>query len=599
MNVADFIVNFLSEKGVDTVFMVTGGQAMFLNDAVYRSKHITPIFTHHEQAASMAAEAYGRVKGEIGVAMVTAGPGAINALNGVVGAWADSSPMVVISGQSALSNVSYMEESKIRQLGLQGIYTEPIVKSVTKYFKTIDDPAKILYYLQKAYFLATSGRKGPVWLEVPLDIQRMEVPTKILFSFKPEVAPNKLRGLEKDVLGVLSLFYKSKRPLLLVGQGVRLAGGVEEFKKLLSKLNIPVITSRLGIDLVESDDKLFVGRPGLYSDRAGNFAVQNADLILSVGARLDTGIVGYDAPDWGRLAKKIVVDIDQKELSKPGVKIFKKIKADAKEFLTALNNSFDAKRLPDFSDWVSRCNDWKKRYPMVLESYKKERPVNSYLFTEKLSEASSPGDTIVIDTSSCFHVSCQTWKIKKNQRLITTGGISTMGYWVAAIGACMASGKQTTIVITGDGSLQMNVQEFATIKQNKLPIKVFVLNNNGYLLIRHTQKTHLGGRFLGESPKSGLWCPNPLDIAKAYKIKSFNINSPIGMEKKIMAALKYPGPVICNVESPEWQLVIPRISSEKQADGSMLSKPYEDLYPFLSPKELAANLSSEFPKQDK
>ncbi len=598
MNVADFIVNFLTGKGVSTIFMVAGGQAMFLNDAVYRSKKITPIFTHHEQAASMSAEAYGRVKGDIGVAMVTAGPGAINALNGVVGAWTDSAPMIVISGQSALSNVTYMQESKIRQLGLQGIFTEPLVKSVTKYFKTVDDPAKILYCLEKAYFLATTGRKGPVWLEIPLDIQRMKVPIKILEKFIPETKKNNVWNYKKDISDVISLIAKSKRPLILAGQGIRLSGGEEEFIKFLGKVNIPVITTRLGIDLLESDNKLFVGRPGIYGDRAGNFAVQNADLILCVGARLDTGIVGYDAKDWGRNAKIIVVDIDEKELNKPGVKIYKKINADAKEFLTKLNAVIEKKGLPKFDSWVKRCHNWKTRYPMVLESYKKEAPVNSYLFTEELSKVSSPLDVIVIDTSSCFHVSCQTWKIKKGQRLITTGGISTMGYWVAAIGACMASGKKRTIVITGDGSLQMNIQEFATIKQNKLPIKVFVLNNNGYLLIRHTQKTHLGGRLLGESPKTGLWCPDPLKIAKAYEIKGFNIDSLRGIGAKIKEVLNFPGPAICNVSSPEWQQIIPRIASEKQADGSMLSKPYEDLFPFLSPKELASNINIGSSDQD-
>lgn len=598
MNVADFIVNFLTEKGVETIFMVAGGQAMFLNDAVYRSKKITPIFNHHEQAASMSAEAYGRVKGDIGVAMVTAGPGAINALNGVVGAWTDSAPMMVISGQSALSNVSYMQESKIRQLGLQGIFTEPLVKSVTKYFKTVDDPAKILYYLEKAYFLATTGRKGPVWLEIPLDIQRMEVPIKILEKFVPENKNKNVWNFKRDVSEITSLIAKSKRPLILAGQGIRLSGGVEEFKKLLKKTDIPVITTRLGIDLLESDDKLFVGRPGIYGDRAGNFAVQNADLILCVGARLDTGIVGYDAKDWGRNSKNIVVDIDNKELNKPGVEIYKKINADAKEFLTKLNAEIGQNSLPNFDSWIKRCNDWKLKYPMVLPTYKRELPVNSYLFTEELSKVSSSGDIIVVDTSSCFHVSCQTWKIKKGQRFITTGGISTMGYWVAAIGACMAGAKKRTIVITGDGSLQMNVQEFATIKQNRLPVKVFVLNNKGYLLIRHTQKTHLGGRLLGESPKTGLWCPDPLKIAKAYEIKSFNIDSPRGIEAKIKEVLEYAGPAICNVDSPQWQQIIPRIASEKQADGSMLSKPYEDLFPFLNPKELASNISIESSDQD-
>ncbi len=592
MNVADFIIKYLAEKGVDTVFMITGGQAMFLNDAVFRNKKIAPIFTHHEQAAGMAAEAFGRISGKIGVAMVTAGPGAINVLNGVVGAWADSAPMLVLSGHSSLANVDYMEKSKIRQIGLQGINVKPFAKPITKYFKTVDDPAKILYYLEKAFYLATNGRTGPVWLEVPLDIQRMEVPEKILERFNSPTRSD-LQGMTKaDVLKTISLIYKSQRPLILVGQGVRIAGAQDSFLQFMRKTNVPVITTRLGIDLIESDNRLFVGRPGLYGDRAGNFAVQNADLIIAVGARLDTGIVGYDAGDWGRNAKKIVVEIDPEELDKPGIKIFLKIRSDANLFFKTINSKLTKNRMGDFKQWIATCADWKKKYPMVLPKYYKEKPVNSYLFTEKLSEAASSHDTIVIDTSSCFHVSCQTWKVKRGQRFLTTGGISTMGYWVAATGACMAKGRDRTIVITGDGSLQMNVQEFATLKQNRLPIKVFVLNNNGYLLIRHTQKTHLGGRLMGESPKTGLWCPNPLEIAKAYEIKSFDIQRTFGMEKIIKEALAWPGPVICNVASPQWQLIIPRVASEKRPDGSFFSKPYEDMFPFLSPDELASNMLS-------
>lgn len=592
MNVADFVIKYLTERGVDTVFMITGGQAMFLNDAVFRNKKITPIFTHHEQAAGMAAEAFGRIRGEIGVAMVTAGPGAINVLNGVVGAWADSAPMLVLSGHSSLANVDYMEKNKIRQIGLQGINVKPFAKPITKYFKTVDDPAKILYYLDKAFFLATSGRTGPVWLEVPLDVQRMEVPERILEKFNSPDKKDSQDITKEEVNKAVSLIYESKRPLILVGQGVRIAGAQDSFRQFIKKTNIPVITTRLGIDLIESDNRLFVGRPGLYGDRAGNFAVQNADLIIAVGARLDTGIVGYDAGDWGRNAKKIVVEIDPEELDKPGIKISLKIKSDADLFLKTINSKIDKNKLGDLTSWAATCVGWKRKYPMVLPEYHKEKKVNSYLFTEKLSEAAGNLDTIVIDTSSCFHVSCQTWNVKKGQRFLTTGGISTMGYWVAATGACMASGRGRTIVITGDGSLQMNVQEFATIKQNKLPIKVFVLNNNGYLLIRHTQKTHLEGRLMGESPKTGLWCPNPLEIAKAYEIKSFDIQRTFGMEKIIKEALVWPGPVICNVASPEWQLIIPRVASEKRPDGSFISKPYEDMFPFLSPDELASNMLS-------
>lgn len=590
MIVADYIVNFLQKKGVDTIFMITGGQAMFLNDAVFRAPKIKPVFNHHEQAAAMAAEAYSRIGNKLGVVMVTAGPGAINALNGVVGAYVDSAALMVISGQSSYATVSYMQETKIRQFGLQGINIAPIAKAVTKYFKTIDDPAKIQYYLEEAYFQAMSARTGPVWVEVPLDVQRMAVPIKLLEKFKPPRAVKSSGSLKKETSKTLDLLYKSQRPLFLVGQGVRSTRAHDEFSKVINRTKVPVVTTRLGIDLVESNNPLFVGRPGLYPDRAANFAIQNADLIICVGARLDTGIVGYDAKDWGRHAKKVVVDLDVEELNKPGINIDLKINRDLKDFLSELLLQLNIKKLPNLGKWASICSSWRKRYPMVLPSYKKERLVNSYYFTQRLSQQAESSDTIVVDTSSPFHVVCQTWDIKAGQRFLTTGGISTMGYWPSAIGACLTQRRGRTLVITGDGSLQMNIQELATIKQNKLPIKIFVINNKGYLLIRHTQKTHMEGRLMGESPKSGLWCPDISKVASAYKIHSVIINDTSQVDKKIKQVLSYPGPVLCDVKSPAWQLVIPRISSTRQSDGSMVSRPYEDLFPFLPPEELESNM---------
>ncbi|MCR4324854.1 MAG: thiamine pyrophosphate-binding protein [Candidatus Curtissbacteria bacterium] len=590
MTVADYIVKFLSDLLVKHVFMITGGQAMFLNDAVYKNKKIDGIFVHHEQAAGMAAEAYGRITGKLGVAMVTAGPGAINALNGVVGAWVDSAPMMVISGQSSLANVSYMQKTKIRQLGLQGINIEPIVKNVTKYFKTLDDPSDVRYNLEEAYLAATSGRKGPVWIEVPLDIQRMEVPVKLLKQY--EQSTNMISQVTSSELKkIYSVFSQSKRPLLLVGQGVRIAGAEEELRILYEKLGVPVVTTRLGIDLIESDNPLFVGRPGLYADRAANFAVQNADFIISIGARLDTGIVGYDAGDWGRNAFKVSVDVDKKELEKPGADIDITVNTDAKKFLSEFLQIGKFNEPGKHEAWRKTCQAWRKKYPMVLPSYKKQKLVNSYYFTEKLSDLASRGDVVVVDTSSIFHVASQTWMIKSGQRFLTTGGISTMGYWPAGIGACIGSGKRT-IIITGDGSLQMNIQELATVKQNKLPIKIFVINNGGYLLIRHTQKTHLGGRFMGESPKSGLLCPDLEKIAQAYGLRFVKIPSTTAVDEKIKMALEGDDPVLCEVMSPHWQLIIPRVASERRPDGSFVSRPYEDLFPFLEKDELLQNMSS-------
>src|SRR3989344_417272 len=353
MTVADYIIKFLANNGVETVFMITGGQAMFLNDAVFQTPKIKPVFNHHEQAAAMAAEAYSRISGKLGVAMVTAGPGAINVLNGVVGAYVDSAPVMIISGQSSYATVSYMQETKIRQFGLQGINIAPIAKTVTKYFRTIDDPARVQYYLEDAYYQATSGRTGPVWLEVPLDIQRMEVPKKLQDKFEIPKGMKPRSSLKKEVLKTLDLLYSSQRPLFLAGQGVRIAKAQDDFSKVINKAEIPTVTTRLGIDLIESSNPLFVGRPGLYPGRAANFAIQNADLIICVGARLDTGIVGYDAKDWGRHAKKVVVDIDIEEFNKPGINVDLKINGDAKDFLAELNSLVEIRKLQDITEWLA------------------------------------------------------------------------------------------------------------------------------------------------------------------------------------------------------------------------------------------------------
>jgi acetolactate synthase I/II/III large subunit len=594
MRVADYIFEYLAGKGVNTVFMVSGGQAMFLVDAVGQNKKLKLICTHHEQSAGMSAEAYARITGKPAVALVTAGPGSVNVINGVVGAWTDSAPIIVVSGQSALSYVEYQQAHPIRQFGIQGINIKPLVEKVTKYFVTVNDPAKILYYLGKAYHEATTGRPGPVWLDVPLDVQKLEVPERLLEEFVPERKVFDNQRLKEQVGQTYQLLGAAKRPVLLVGQGVRLADSVAEFIRLSESLNLPVLTARLGIDSINSDHRLYVGRPGNYGERSANFAVQGADLILVVGCRLASALVGHNPGDFGRNAKKVYVEIDQEELNKPGINnIVLKINDDAGRFLTEMLAQRAAFRLPDFSEWVKKCQHWKDKYPVVLPSYKAEKPVNSYYFTDKLSEAATAEDMVLVDTGSCFHVACQAWKIKQGQRFLTTGGLSSMGYWVAAIGACLANNKKRTICITGDGSLQMNIQEFATIKHNKLPIKVFIFNNNGYLLIRQTQKNFMEGRLVGEGPDSGVWCPDSLKIAAAYGIKGVRIDSVDGLEAKLAEVMAYDGPVICDVMMPEWQLIIPRTSSEKLPDGTLVARPYEDMFPFLDRQEFLSEMVTE------
>lgn len=590
MRVADFIFKFLSDRGVDTLFMVSGGQAMFLVDAVCRNKKFKVICTHHEQSAGMSADAYGRLTGKLGLALVTAGPGAMNITNGVVGGWTDSAPMMVVSGQSGLSYVQYQQDHPVRQFGIQGINIKPLVEKAVKYFITVDDPSKILYYMGKAYYLALNGRPGPVWVDVPLDVQKMEVPDGLLEEFVPPLEKGDNHILKEESVKLLDLLVNSKRPIILAGQGVRLANAVNEFQNFIGKLKVPVLTSRLGIDLINSNHELYVGRPGNYGERSANFAVQNSDLIISIGCRLASALVGHDPKNFGKHAKKIVIDIDEEELRKPGVKIDLKINYDVKRTLAQILKSAEKIKIPEFTSWVIQCNHWKKAYPVVLASYKNEEPVNSYYFTDKLCEYAGKDDMIIVDTGTCFHVACQVWKIKKGQRFLTTGGLSSMGYWAASIGGCLANKGRRTVVITGDGSLQMNIQELATIRHNNLPIKIIVFNNNGYLLIRHTQKNFMDGRLFGEGPSTGVWCPDSLKIAQAYAIKGVRINNVGEVEPKIREVMECDGPVLCDVMTPEWQLIIPRISSEKMPDGSLVAKPYEDMYPYLSKKELRKNM---------
>lgn len=596
MNVSEFIFDYFAKKGIDTTFMVTGGQAMWLNDAVGKNPNYQIICHHHEQAVAMAADAYGRIKNKPAISLVTAGPGSVNAMTGVVGGYTDSAPMIIISGQAALSFVKYQEETRIRQYGVQGINIKPLVENVTKYFITIDNTHKLEYYLEKAYHEATTGRPGPVWIDVPLDIQKSEVDVKHQEKYIPENEPEGRVTLNQAITHAYDLLKKAQRPVFLVGQGVSLSGARNEFYQYVNKVRIPVITARLGIDLIESDSDLYVGRPGNYGERSANFAIQNADLIISVGCRLASSLVGHNPKDFGRNAYIFIVDIDQKELDKPGPKIDYKAKLDCKDFFVKLTKELSNNTLPSYEAWVQLCKSWKEKYPVVQSEYKDETPVNSYYFTDKLSDLADNDANILVDTGSCFHVACQSWKLKKGQKFLTTGGLSSMGYWVAGIGACLANDRKNTIVITGDGSLQMNLQEFATIALNKLPIKVFVFNNNGYLLIRHTQNNFMEGRLVGEGPTSGVWCPDSLEIAKAYGIKAVRIDSIDHMEEKIKEVLEYDGPVICDVMTPEWQLLVPRIASDKLPDGTLVAKNYEDMFPYLPKEEVKANMVAE---QDK
>ena len=592
MNVSEYIFDYYNKKGVDSVFMVTGGQAMYLNDAVASNGKYNVICHHHEQACAMSADAYGRIKNKPAIALVTAGPGSVNAMNGVVGGYTDSSPMIVISGQANLSFVQYQEQTNIRQFGVQGINIKPLVQNVVKYFITIDDVTKVQYYLEKAWDAATTGRPGPVWLDVPLDIQRAEIPVDKQKTVKKTEIKTDLYILDKTVKSAVEKLKSSKRPVFLVGQGVSLAKAREEFLQLVEQVKIPVITARLGIDLIPTDSKYYVGRPGNYGERSANFGIQNADLIISIGCRMASSLVGHTPSMFGKNAYKIVIDIDQKELDKPGVDINEKACIDAKLFINELRKKISAESLPDYSEWVAKTNEWKEKYPVCQPEYKDEKPVNSYYFVNELSRLAPDTANILVDTGSCFHVACQTWKVKKGQQFLTTGGLSSMGYWCAGIGACIANDRKETIIITGDGSLQMNIQEFAPIHHNNLPIKTFILNNNGYLLIRSTQKNFMG-RYIGEGPATGVWCPDTAKIVAAYEIPYFKIDNVDKIEETVKKVFETKGPVICEVMTPEWQLLVPRITSEKMPDGRLVAHEYSDMFPFLDRDEYKDQMIAE------
>ncbi|WP_244563114.1 thiamine pyrophosphate-binding protein [Paenibacillus uliginis] len=586
MRVADYITNALYDAGGKHVFLVTGGMIMHLTDALYQHEKQTYVCCHHEQAVAMAAEAYGRYTGELGVAYVTAGPGALNTITGVAGAFIDSSPSIIVAGNS---KVSLAKIKGPRQFPLQGFDSLPIFDRITKYAVMLDDISKVKYEVQKCIHIAKSHRVGPVYLEVPVDLQGATFDPDLYEDYVPETTVEVCSNTDIQIEMVKEALLTSKRPCLLVGAGVRLAGAIEKFMTFIRKTGIPVLTSRLGMDLIDYHHHQFVGRPGTYGDRPANFTVQNADLLIVVGCRLGIGLVGYDFEDFGKKAKKIIVDIDDLELSKPSVIPDIAIKEDAKVFFDKMNAVIDNGSF-NYSAWVDQTQLWKRKYPVNLPEYSNEtQGINSYRAMTHFSERVGKDSTFVVDTGSCFHVHAQAFKVKLEQRHIITGGLSTMGYTPAAIGVSVAKGGNEVYCITGDGSFQMNLQELQTIAHYKLPIKFFLLNNGGYLLIRHTQNNFMEGRYIGESSDSGVGFASLEKVAETFGLGFMKISNLKELDEKIDDFIHYKGAMICEVMTPSNQLLIPRVASEKLADGTMVSKAFDDMFPFMSREEYYSN----------
>ena len=590
MKLSDYVVSFLENLRVKNIFILAGGGSMHLVDSVGRSKSIRYICNHHEQAATIAAEAYARLTNNIGVALVTSGPGGTNTITGVIGAWIDSIPILVISGQVKIET-TIINNTKLRQLGDQEINIIDIVRPITKYAVMVTNKNEIKYHLQKAIYLAKSGRPGPVWVDIPLDIQGAHIEKNSLKEY--DYTNDVKKDLDSKINTVINLLKKSKRPVIIAGNGIRLSHAVKEFRILVKKLKIPVISAFAGYDIISTANPYYFGRYGTIGQRAANFIVQNADLVLSIGTRMNIRAISYNYKVFAREAIKIAVDIDPMELKKPTLKIDLPILQDARRFIVDfLNNINNTQNMETKDKWLMKCLEYKNKYPNItLERKKINNFVDSYYFFKKLSVIANDGTIFIFGNGTACVSSYQSLDVKPNQRVIVNSGCATMGYDLpAAIGACFGNNKKSVICVTGDGSIQLNIQELQTIVHYKLPIKIFVLNNQGYISIRNTQKNFFNGFFVGANKKSGVSCPDMIKIAKAYGISTLTIKNHEELEYKIKKALSYPEAILCDVNINPEEKMYPKLSSEKKEDGTIVSKPLEDMYPFLDRDEFKKNM---------
>lgn len=592
VKLTDYMASYLADLGVKYVFAVSGGAAMHLVDSFGTNPNMRYVATHHEQAAAMAAEGYARISESLGAVLVTSGPGGTNALTGLMGAWIDSIPVIFISGQ--VTQDTLISKTGLRQFGIQEGNIIDIVSSVTKYAVTVTDANTIRYHLEKACYLAMTGRMGPVWLDIPLDVQSKVInPEKQrVFKSKTPSTPGTTYTLRGMVTECIKMLQQSQRPVLIYGYGVRLAKAGDLLRQLVARLEIPTISSWTASDLVPSDDINYIGRSGIMGDRAGNFTVQNADLLLIIGSRMSIPQIGYNVRLFARAAKKIMVDIDQAELSKPSIKPDLPLLADAGAFLKELLAQVTARNVMlNIPAWRRRCRKWKKTYPVVLPEYAANKHrVNSFYFIDLLAAKLGNDAVIVTDMGTSFTCTMQTFKTKLGQRLFTSSGFSPMGFGLpGAIGACLARDRKKTILITGDGGLQMNLQELQTLVHYQLPVIMFVLNNEGYLTIKLMQQNHFG-RYVGSDPSSGVSCPDIVKVAKAYGIKSIRISNQDELRAQLDGVVAESGPFVCEIAMPVDQPLIPRVSSLKLPDGTIVAKPLEDLYPFLPREEFLKNM---------
>ncbi len=593
IRVADYIFEFFANHGVRTVFLVPGGGSMFLVDAVSQNARIDYVANHHEQASVIAAEAYARISGGIGVAVVTTGPGATNAITGVAGAWLESAPVFVVSGQ--VKRADLKGDSGLRQRGPQEIDIVTMVASITKYAVTVMEPQDIRYHLERAFNAATTGRTGPVWLDVPLDVQASLIdPTALRFYLPDATGSYENQRFVDQIDAVIALLKASERPLLLGGQGVRLAGAAKAFERLYELLNIPVAVTWPAIDLIPSTHRLSVGKPGAVAQRSANFIVQSADLLIIIGVRLDNAVTAFNRDNFGRNARRIIVDIDPQELAKFVGRDDDTILADARDFIELLIRRAEPVMFHDNATWLSHCKLLEERYPLAEDT---RAIASTYISHYRAAHALSthiPEGALVVTGSSGLAIEFlyAGFRTKPGQRLMHTAGLGAMGYGVPAmIGAWAAYGK-SFVGIESDGSLMFNLQELLTIRALQIPVCLFILNNGGYASIRNTQRTYFAGRYVATGIEAKLLLADAVAFGATIGIPGIAITEASALDGAIRHALAQPGPFICDIVLEPNETLWPKVASIPMPDGTLVSMPLEDMSPLLPRDELRANMVS-------
>lgn len=604
--VSDYIADHIAEWGIRDVFTVTGGGAMHMNDAFGHHPKLHCTYQHHEQACAMAAEAYARMDNRMAAVCVTTGPGATNAITGVLGGWMDSIPMLVFSGQARYATTVAASGLKLRSMGVQECNIVPVVASITKYAQMIIHPEDIRYHLEKALYMAVNGRPGPVWLDIPLDVQGAVIETEELRGYDPQENPEeKPAEISQDVIQqILDKIEKSRRPVLFPGNGVRLAGAMDDFQKLVNILGVPVITGMSSVDAMESEHPYFAGRSGGTGTRPGNFALQNSDVLLSIGNRQGFAQTGFQYQDWARGSYTILNDIDENELKKPSLHVSLPVCGDAGDLIrklicaAELRGADETNPLFKGRDWIRQCQVWKQKYPVVTAKHYEtieEGCTNIYAFYEELSKAMQEGQTLMVSVGTSRVAGSQAFRVKKGQRFITNPNTASMGFCLpAATGICVAQPGKPVVCVTGEGSLQMNLQELQTIWQNRLPVKLFVINNQGYHSIRQTQQSYFEPPLVGVGAESGdLSFPDLSRIIPAYGFSYRAVHAAEELPETLHQILEEDGASVCEVFVTKYQKTEPKTSAKKLPDGSMVSAPLEDMYPFLSKEELEENMFTE------